>query len=507
LSESERGEQAERATRRGWTTVSVVLCLFMAALEMTVVSTAMPSVVADLGGLSRYSWVFTAYMLAATITVPIYGKLADLYGRKSLLQIGLLLFLVGSIASGAAQSLIQLVAFRALQGLGAGAMQTLPLTIAGDIYTLEQRAKVQGWFGSVWAFSALVGPLLGGFIVGVTSWRWVFFINVPLGIGSALLLQWALREKVAKHSRPLDLLGAAVLAGAVLAILTAAHGGAAAGGAALAAVALTLLFVAVERRAKDPLLPMSLFRNRSIAIASVAGGLFTAAMFAGVTYLPLYVQAVLGGTPTQGGQTMTPMLVLWPITGTLAGFVVTRVGFRPLVVGGLGLAAAANLVLAIWMGPGVSLWLPMVAMGLLGTGLGFTSTALLLAVQTSVGWETRGVATATSLFFRTIGGTIGIGVLGGVLAAGIQADPAIPPNAGSELLSPSHGANLPAETLRHLSIVIERSLGVGFWIMFGCAALAFVSGLLFPRVERSQATPPPGGPVRAPAEQMMEHMS
>ena len=475
---------SERATRRGWTTVAIMLCLFMAALEMTVVSTAMPSVVADLGGLSHYSWVFTAYMLSATITVPIYGKLADLYGRKPVLQVGLLLFLVGSAASGGAQTLQQLIAFRALQGLGAGAMQPLALTIAGDIYTLEQRVKVQGWFGSVWAFAALVGPLLGGFIVRATTWRWVFLLNIAPGIGSALLLQWALRERVSPRSTRLDVAGAAVLAGAVLAVLLAAQGGAMAGGAALAAAILAGVFVLVEHRATDPVLPPSLFRVRSIAISSLAGALFSAAMFGVTTYLPLYVQVVLGETPTRAGQMLTPMLLLWPTCSTLAGFVLTRLGFRSLVVGGLAMAAVANLAVALWLGPDVPLWLPMAAMGLFGAGLGFASTALLLAVQTAVGWEKRGVATASNLFFRTIGGTIGVGVMGGVMAAGIASDRAIPANAGAELLGPRHGAGLPVEALRHLSAVLERTLGTGFWICFGCAALALLAGLLFPRVER-----------------------
>jgi EmrB/QacA subfamily drug resistance transporter len=492
---------SERTTNRRWTTVAVILCLFMAALEMTVVSTAMPSVVADLGGLSQYSWVFTAYMLAATITVPIYGKLADLYGRKPILQIGLVLFLVGSVASGSAHTLTQLIVFRGLQGLGAGAMQPLAITIAGDIFTLEQRAKVQGWFGSVWAFAALVGPLLGGFIVDVASWRWIFLLNIAPGIAAAFLLQWALREKVTPRSQRLDVPGAVVLAGAVLAILLAAHGGAIAGGAALAAVALTVVFILVERKAKDPVLPMSLFGDRAIAISSLAGALFSASMFAATTYLPLYVQAVLGGTPTQGGQILTPMLVLWPVSSTVGGFALIRVGFRPLVVGGLGLAALSNLVLAFFMGPQTPLWVPMVCMGLFGAGLGFAATALLLAVQTAVGWEMRGVATASNLFFRTIGGTIGVGVLGGVLAAGIEADHAIPPSAGAELLGPSHGANLPAEIVRHLSAVLERSLGVGFWIMFGCTAVAFVAGLLFPRVERTPQA------VAPRSEEVMGHMS
>lgn len=496
---------SEATTKRGWTTVAVILCLFMAALEMTVVSTAMPSVVADLGGLSRYSWVFTAYMLAATITVPIYGKLADLYGRKPILQIGLAIFLVGSAASGSAHTLTQLIVFRGLQGLGAGAMQPLAITIAGDIYTLEQRAKVQGWFGSVWAFSALVGPLLGGFIVHVASWRWVFLLNIAPGIASALLLQWALREKVTRQSRTLDIPGAVSLTAAVLSVLLAAQGGARVIPAAVAAVALTALFIAVERRAKDPLLPLSLFADRSIAISSLAGALFSASMFAATTFLPLYVQAVLGGTPTQGGQLLTPMLVFWPLCSTAGGFLIIRVGFRPLVVGGLGIAAASNLVLALFMGPQTPLWLPMVSMGLFGAGLGFAATALLLAVQTAVGWEMRGVATASNLFFRTIGGTIGVGVLGGVLAAGIDADKAIPATAGAELLGPEHGANLAPEIVRHLSAVLERSLGLGFWIMFGCTLVAFVAGLLFPKVERS-AHPPPQG-IPAGAEEMMGHMS
>ena len=287
------------------------------------------------------------------------------------------------------------------------------------------------------------------------------------------------------------MIGAGLLAGAVLAILLAAHGGAMAGGAALAAVVLTLAFIAAERRAKDPVLPLSLFSYRPIAIGSVVGALFTAAMLAGSTYLPLYVQGVLGGTPTEGGQILSPMLFLWPVCATAAGYVIPRLGFRPLVVTGLGLAALANLGLALWMSPKAPLWLPMAAMGLFGAGLGFASTAVMLAVQTSVGWEMRGVATASNMFFRTIGGTIGVGVLGGVLSAGIQADPAIPANAGSELLGPTHGANLPPEALRHLSVVLEQALGVGFWIMAGCTALAFVAGLLFPRVERSKV-PPPG---------------
>lgn len=475
---------AGTGTHRGYTTVAVVLCLFMAALEMTVVSTAMPSVVADLGGLSRYAWVFTAYMLTSTVTVPIYGKLADLYGRKPVLQVGLLLFLLGSVASGAARSLEQLILFRALQGLGAGAMQPMALTIAGDLYTLEQRARVQGWFGSVWAFSALVGPLLGGLIVQVASWRWVFLLNVPLGIASWALLRWAFQEQVERRKHVLDVLGAALLTGGVLAMLFAAQGGRAAGLEAAVAAALLLAFVLVEQRAKEPVLPLSLFRQRAITISSAAGALFSAAMFGATTYVPLFVQGVLGGTPTQAGRMITPMLLSWPVCSTLAGRILPRLGFRPLVVGGLLLAAVANLGLAVGLRTGAPLWIPLGAMAVFGAGLGLASTAMLLAVQHSVGWEMRGVATASNLFFRTIGGTIGVGVVGGVLAAAIQADPTIPASAGSELLRPGPSRTVPPEVLAHLSAALEGALRVGFWIMFGCAAAAFVAGLLYPRTEK-----------------------
>src|SRR5690349_16049990 len=260
-------------TNRPLTVASLILSLSMAAMEMTVVSTAMPTVVGDLGGIHYYSWVFTAYLLTSTVTVPMYGKLADLYGRKPVLLLGIAIFLVGSMASGLSTSVGALIAFRALQGLGAGAMQPTALTIVGDIYSLEERARMQGLFGAVWGVAGLVGPLLGGIIVKYLSWRWVFFINVPAGIAAAALLVVALHENVEHRRHSLDWAGSALLTFGLTALLIGVQGGrASAAGLPLAAVSLGIFFF-VERRAPEPVLPLDLFRQRVMAVATTSGAL------------------------------------------------------------------------------------------------------------------------------------------------------------------------------------------------------------------------------------------
>ncbi|MDM7916721.1 MAG: MFS transporter, partial [Candidatus Eisenbacteria bacterium] len=238
----------------------------MAAMEFTVVSTAMPTVIGELGGIRLYSWVFTAYMLASTVTVPIFGKIADLRGRKPVMLFGLALFLLGSMASGQARSMPALIAFRALQGLGAGAMQPIALTIVGDIFSLEERARMQGIFGSVWGFAGLVGPLLGGIIVHTLSWRWVFYVNVPFGVASALLLLTSFHERIERQRHTLDLGGAALFTVACVALLLGAHGGTmAVAGLPVAAVGF-LLFFRAERRSPEPILPLELFTRRVMAV-------------------------------------------------------------------------------------------------------------------------------------------------------------------------------------------------------------------------------------------------
>lgn len=486
-----------RQTHRPLTTLALALNLFMAALEMTVVSTAMPTVVSDLGGLQSYAWVFTAYMLASTITVPIYGKLADIYGRKHVLVVGIVLFLVGSIASGLSTSMDMLIAFRTLQGLGAGAMQTVALTIIGDIYTLKERARVQGAFSAVWGLAGLVGPLTGGLIVKYLSWHWVFFINVPVGLGALGLLLFFFHEQVQRKPQRLDFAGAGLLSAGVVLLLIGVQGVDQSLWALPAAGVLLLAFVLVERKVADPVIPMSIFKIPAITISSVAGALFSAAMFGATTYVPLYVQAVLGGSPTQAGGMITPMIVCWPIASVVAGRLLLKTGFRPLIVGGLGLAVVGTTLMALLLKPHAPVLLPEVAMGLFGTGLGFAATALLIAVQTSVGWELRGVVTASNMFFRTIGGAVGVGVMGGVMVSQLLKDPRVPIAAANELLGPEHGQGLPAGLLESLSGALGTGLTINFWIICALAVAAFGAGLFFPRVSRASDTPlsPSDAPV------------
>lgn len=476
-----------RTTHRPLTTLALALSLFMAALEMTVVATAMPTVVSDLGGIERYAWVFTAYMLSSTITVPIYGKLADLYGRKPVLLFGTVLFLVGSVTSGLATTMEQLIAFRTLQGLGAGAMQPVALTIIGDLYTLEERARVQGAFSAVWGVAGLVGPLTGGLIVKYLSWHWVFFINVPVGLLCLALLLGFFHEQVERKPQRLDYAGALLLSAGVVALLIGVQGLGLNLLALPVAAVLLAAFVLVERRAPEPVIPMSIFKIPAIAISSTAGALFSAAMFGATTYVPLYVQGVLGGSATLAGGVITPMIVGWPVASLVAGRLLLKTGFRPLIVGGLGLSVVGTTLMALLLRPDVSLLVPEVAMGLFGIGLGFSSTALLIAVQTSVGWELRGVATASNMFFRTIGGALGVGLMGGVLVSQLMKDPNIPASAANALLGPEHGAGLPQDVLSTLSGALGTGLSINLWLVCAAALSAFAVGLFFPKVRRDAA--------------------
>ncbi|MBM7112433.1 MDR family MFS transporter [Archangium primigenium] len=486
-----------RTTHRPLTTLALALCLFMAALEMTVISTAMPTVVSDLGGLHHYAWVFTAYMLASTITVPLYGKLADLHGRKPILLFGIGLFLVGSIASGLATSMSMLIAFRVLQGLGAGAMQPVSLTIIGDIYTLEQRARVQGAFSAVWGIAGLIGPLTGGLIVKYLTWHWIFFINVPIGLGAAALLVSRFHESITPTKRAIDIPGALLLSATVVALLFGVQGL----GLNLLALPVALVFLAVfvrvEQHAVEPILPLSLFRIRAIAVSSTAGALFSAAQFGATTYVPLYVQGVLGGSPTLAGGMITPMIVGWPLASLVAGKLILKTGFRPLIVSGLGMSAVGTTLMALLLKPGASILVPQLAMGLFGMGLGFASTALLIAVQTSVGWELRGVATASNMFFRTIGGAVGVGLMGGVMVHALLRDARIPASAANDLLGPEHGRGLAPEVLRSLGDSLGSGLAINFWLICASAVLAFGAGLFFPRTRNTTLPVPPPPDVMA----------
>ena len=479
-----------RTTHRPLTVAALLLGLFMAAMEMTVVSTAMPTAVGDLGGIHLYAWAFAAYMLTATVTVPIYGKLADLRGRKPVMIAGVALFLAGSFACGHARTMEQLIAFRAVQGLGAGAIQPMALTIVGDLFDVHQRARMQGLFGAVWGVAGLIGPLLGGAIVRWLSWRWVFYVNVPPGLACAAILWFGYHERVERHEHRLDVLGAALLSAAVVLVLVATRARDLLLWAAPAAVLALALFLAVERRAREPLLPLDLFAQPVIASASAVGALVGAAMITTVTFVPLHVQSVLGGSPTDAGSAIAPMAIGWPVASALSGRLLPRVGYRVLVRGGLLLSLVAALGLALLLGPGTGLMAPRLLTALYGVGLGLANTPLVIAVQTSVPWNRRGIATASTMFFRTIGGTLAVGILGGVLAASLQGGRATAQQV-EQLLGPERSL-LPPALLGALSGALQRGLGRVFWASAGIALAAFLAGLLFPALRVApRASPAP----------------
>jgi EmrB/QacA subfamily drug resistance transporter len=481
-----------RETHRAWTVVALLLSIFLAAMEMTVVSTAMPTVVGDLGGLHLYAWAFAAYMLTSTVTVPIYGKVADLRGRKPVMLAGLALFLAGSFACGHADSMGELIAFRAIQGLGAGAVQPIGLTIVGDLFDVRERARMQGVFGAVWGLAGLAGPLLGGAIVHTLGWRWVFYVNLPFGVGSAAVLWWAYHERPERHEHKLDLGGAALLTGTVVAALLAARSPRAGMVAIPVALAAFAAFLLVERRVKEPLLPLDLFAQRVIAVASASGALVGAAMISMVTFVPLWVQSVLGATPTQAGASIALMAVGWPLASALSGRLLPRVGYRRLVRGGLGLVALAALGLALTLRPGVRLVVVELLTFAYGLGLGFANTPLIIAVQSSVPWNRRGVATSSTMFFRTIGGTLAVGILGGVLANALAGSGASQ-EVAEKLLGPERTL-LPPALVAGLSSALQGAMGIVFWAVAAIALAAFAVSLAFPKL----AFAPPVAEVEAP---------
>ncbi|HEX6178006.1 MAG TPA: MDR family MFS transporter, partial [Thermoanaerobaculia bacterium] len=416
------------SSRRKAITAGIMTGMFLAALEATIVGTAMPTVVAALGGLAHFSWVFSAYLLTSTVSVPIWGKLSDLYGRRVLYQVSIAVFLIGSVASGLAQTMPQLILWRALQGLGAGGLIPLGMTIIGDIYTLEERARMQGLFSGVWGLSSVVGPLVGGFITDQLSWRWVFFINVPFGIAAAVIMGMALIEERPHTNPKIDYLGATVLTVAVtLLMLMLVDGGSM---SALLSVRNIVLFVVVvamiawflriERRAAEPVIPLVLFRNRVVSLSMIIGFLAGVAMFGAISFVPLFAQGSRGVSATAAGSFLTPLMLAWVSASIVGGRLLIRLGSRPLVVAGLVsmIAGFAGLTIATRHTPTIVL---LIELGIIGVGLGLTMLTLLIAVQHAVPRQQLGIATSLNQFFRSIGGAIGVALLGAVLASSLSA--------------------------------------------------------------------------------------
>lgn len=458
---------------------------------MTVVSTAMPTVVADLGGALHYAWVFSAYMLASTVMVPILGKLADLYGRKPVILASMAVFLLGSMASGQARTMTALIVFRTIQGVGAGGLQPIAITIVGDIFDVEERARMQGIFGAVWGIAGLAGPLLGGLIVATLSWRWVFYVNVPFGLISAIVLSIAHVETIDRKQHRLDIAGAGLLSLFVVSLLLGVEGLAPALLLAVSAVAVVLLVV-VELRAKEPMLSPRLFKKRVLATSSALSTVTGAAMIGIVTFVPLYAQGVLGSSPTESGACIAPMAVTWPIASALSGRLLPRVGFRPLVRTGMVIVMLGTLALALTIARGATATELKIAAATFGIGMGFANTAQVIAVQTAVTFSERGVATASTMFFRSIGGTIGVGVMGVVLAQALLSSATAREHGGAELVARILGPdrkNVPADILHAIASDLEVGLGRVAWLCVVLGVLALVTSWMFPHIDRAAMRP------------------
>jgi EmrB/QacA subfamily drug resistance transporter len=465
------------------------LAVFVAAVEMSVVATAMPTVVADLGGALHYGWVFSAYMLTQTATMPIYGKIADLYGRKPVLFVAMAIFLLASMASGQARSMTALIVFRAIQGIGAGGIQPIAVTVVGDIFDLDERAKMQGLLGAVWAIAGLLGPFLGGLLVATMSWRWVFYINVPIGILSVAILSVSLVETIERKTRKLDIAGAVTLSCAVVALLLGVEGfvpGVLLPLSALSAIA----FIAAEFRAPQPMLPPRLFGQRVLAISSGVAVLLGAVQFSIIMFLPLYAQGILDASPTQAGATIAPMGLGWPIASVIAGHLLRRVGARTIVRAGMVVFASTALALALVIARGATTLELRALSGLLGAGMGLASTAILILIQSSVPFEERGVVTASNLFFRSIGGTLGVGVMGAVLARRLLANPLVRAGGGVDLVSRLLGPGrrtIPAGVLSAVSGDLQQGITRVLWVCASLGLLALIIGWLFPKLDLGAA--------------------
>jgi EmrB/QacA subfamily drug resistance transporter len=421
---------------------ALMLVMLLASLDQTIVSTALPTIVGEFGELAHLSWIVTAYLLATTIVTPLYGKLGDLFGRKIVLQSAILVFLVGSALCGLSRSMAELIAFRALQGIGGGGLMVTIMAVVGDLFTPRERGRYQGLFGGVFGLSTVLGPLIGGFFVEHLSWRWIFYVNLPLGLIALAIIGWAFRVPAAPRRPSLDLAGAGLLAAMLtaLVLLTSLGGQAAPWLSSRAAILVAAMlaslagFVMVELGAGEPILPLRLFANPVFTISCAVGFIVGLALFGSITFMPLYLQVVKGVSPTQAGMTLTPMMAGVLVTSIASGRIISRVGrYRLFPIAGTAVMTVALALLAT-IGVATSIRTTVLYMVLLGLGLGMVMQVLVLAVQNAVDYRCLGVATSGATLFRSIGGSVGVSLFGAIftatltekLAASLPAGTALP---------------------------------------------------------------------------------
>jgi len=448
-----KGIEMKKETKKRLVVAALLIATFLTAIEGTIVSTAMPKIANDLGGSDLYTWVISVYLLATVVSSPIFGKMADLYGRKLMFTIGVIIFLIGSMLSGLSQTMEQLVLFRLIQGIGAGALATIPMTIVGDVFRLEQRAQIQGLISSIWGISGILGPLIGGFIVDVISWHWIFYMNVPFGIISLILLHHSLHEKISQEKPKIDYAGIVVFAVGMSSFLYALNifqedkqFTAQLMIFMLITIASFGLFLWIEAKSDEPMLPLALFKNKFITIAYSVLFLFGFILVTVAFYIPLWVQGVTNLNATLSGIAMLPMSITWPLGAMVTGRLIGKLSVFKNAVLGIGIIIVGCIGLLFFQAD-TTIPRMMMNTAVLGAGFGVTSTLFTVVVQSAVDWNLRGAAMGSMSLMRNLGQTIGIAV------------------SGIWLSDQLHGEQL------------ARSLHLVFSLLVGIAIVAFILSL------------------------------
>lgn len=472
-------------TKRPLVLASVMAAMFMIAIEATIVSTAMPQIAGQLGDIHLYAWVFSAFLLTQTATTVVFGKLSDLYGRRPVLLVGIAVFLLGSLLCGFATSIPVLIAWRLVQGVGAGAIQPIGITVVGDLYSVQERGKIQGYLASIWGVSSVLGPLAGALIVQHISWSWIFWMNLPIGAVAAAGFVLFLHEDVKPRERSIDVAGAALFTVAIASLMVALTEAGTSASAVLwpglVFAAAALLFALQERRAADPMLDAGLWGQRPILTANVATLLSGMAIIGLTAFLPIFVQGVMRQSSLVAGFTLTTMVFGWPVGATVAAKNFMRFGLKPTLLFGAALLPLGAVVFVV-LGASSSPALAGLGSIVMGFGMGFLSTASIVIIQDSVDWAQRGSATASNIFARQLGQTLGATVLGTVLNYGLAhplSGPAVSSDQLRRLLDSPDSLAGAADAVR---VALGQSLHVTFWGIFIITVLTLLLSMLVPRV-------------------------